>query len=113
MAIQFLRGSTASNLEYTGPVGSFTIDTQTWEVRIHDGVTAGGHVVGKTLEIPEATTSASGLMSAADKTKLNGIEEGAEKNTVSPADLTTKAPIDNPTLTGTVTIDEGEMSSGE
>ena len=30
----------------------------------------------------DATTEASGLMSASDKTKLNGVQEGAEKNVV-------------------------------
>ena len=46
---------------------------------------ASGHVTGatdRTITIPSAaaTTSAAGLMSAADKTKLNGIATGAEVN---------------------------------
>ena len=36
----------------------------------------------ETLVIPNATTSADGLMSASDKTKLNGIEDGAQENTI-------------------------------
>ena len=35
------------------------------------------------VTIPEATTSASGVMSAADKTKLDGIDAGAEVNYIS------------------------------
>ena len=35
-----------------------------------------------------ATESTDGLMSSTDKTKLNNIEEGAQKNTVSAADIT-------------------------
>ena len=35
-----------------------------------------------TLEIPNATTSVDGLMSASDKTKLNGIESGADVNDI-------------------------------
>lgn len=34
----------------------------------------------QTITIPDATTSASGVMSASDKSKLNGIESGAEVN---------------------------------
>lgn len=34
----------------------------------------------QTITIPNATTSSSGLMSSSDKTKLNGIEAGAEVN---------------------------------
>lgn len=34
------------------------------------------------LTIPEVTTSAAGVMSSSDKTKLNGIATGAEKNVV-------------------------------
>ena len=46
-----------------------------------------GHITGKdkttvTLPSNDATTSKHGLMSTSDKTKLNGIETGAQKNTV-------------------------------
>ena len=48
---------------------------------------AQGHITGKdkttvTLPSNDATTSKHGLMSASDKTKLNGVETGAQKNTV-------------------------------
>ena len=48
---------------------------------------ASGHVTGatdRTVKIPDtaATQSAAGLMSAADKTKLDGIASGAQVNTV-------------------------------
>ena len=51
---------------------------------------ATGHITAvnsRTITIPktEATTSAAGLMSAADKTKLNGIATGANKITVDSA----------------------------
>lgn len=36
----------------------------------------------KAVNIPPATTSTPGLMSAADKTKLEGVESGAEENTI-------------------------------
>lgn len=36
----------------------------------------------KAVNIPEATTSAAGAMSVADKTKLDGVEAGAEANVI-------------------------------
>ena len=40
------RGNTAENDAYTGPEGEITLDTEAKQLRIHDGVTAGGTVVG-------------------------------------------------------------------
>lgn len=112
MSIQFLRGNTASNDAYTGPVGSLTIDTQLGNIRVHDGTTAGGWVIANidevgqiesisadspiqisgttenpVISIQAATTSQDGYMSSTDKSKLDGIEAGAEVNTVAPSDL--------------------------
>lgn len=42
MQIKFLRGNTAQNDAYTGPLGTITIDTQAKRIRLHDGATAGG-----------------------------------------------------------------------
>ena len=54
--------------------------------------------------VPEATTSANGLMSASDKTKLNGIATGAEVNVQSDWNQTTTTADDyiknKPTLGG-------------
>ncbi len=63
----------------------------------------------------EASTSAAGFMSASDKTKLDGIQTGAQANTVSSvagktgavtlavADISGAAPLASPALTGTPT----------
>jgi hypothetical protein len=45
------RGNTAVSSAYTGPVGEVTIDTDFNTIRVHDGVTPGGHL---------STSSASG-----------------------------------------------------
>jgi len=45
--LQLRRGSTAENDAYTGSVGELTVDTTLNTVRVHDGSTAGGTVVGK------------------------------------------------------------------
>lgn len=82
-----------------------------------DGTT--GTFITKDTTYSEATTSDAGLMSAADKTKLNGIATGANKTTVDSSlsststnpvqnkvintALAAKAPLASPALTGTPT----------
>ena len=79
-----------------------------------------GHVTGATavtksditgLGIPaqdttysDATTSAHGLMSAEDKTKLNGIAEGATSNTGTVTSVATGAGLTGGPITGTGTV---------
>ena len=40
--LQFRRGTTAQNGSFTGAVGDLSIDTDTKNIRIHDGSNAGG-----------------------------------------------------------------------
>ncbi len=62
---------------------------------------ATGHVTGmtdRTITIPatEATTTSKGLMSTTDKTKLNGIETGANKTTIDTSlNATSTNPVQN------------------
>lgn len=63
----------------------------------------------------EATTGAAGLMSAADKTKLNGVEAGANKTTVDAAlDAASENPVQNKVvktaLDGKLSTQGGEIS---
>lgn len=44
--IQILRGTTAQNNAYTGVIGELTMDTEKKQLRIHDGSTVGGKVIG-------------------------------------------------------------------
>lgn len=44
--IQILRGTTSQNNAYTGSAGELTMDTTTNELRLHDGSTVGGHIIG-------------------------------------------------------------------
>ena len=44
--LQLYRGTTAQNNAYTGSAGELTMDTTTNELRLHDGSTAGGHIIG-------------------------------------------------------------------
>ena len=43
--VQFRRGNTADNNNFTGKLGEITVDTDKWQLRIHDNVTVGGHVI--------------------------------------------------------------------
>ena len=43
--IQLLRGTTAQNDAFTGANGEVTVDTETHELRVHDGSTAGGFII--------------------------------------------------------------------
>ena len=43
--VQLRRGTTAENDAFTGAAGEITVDTTLNELRVHDGVTLGGHVV--------------------------------------------------------------------
>ena len=40
------RGNTTKSLAYTGPLGEPTMDTDLKSIRIHDGVTPGGYLIG-------------------------------------------------------------------
>lgn len=44
--LQIYRGTTAQNDAYTGSAGELTMDTTTNELRLHDGSTVGGHIIG-------------------------------------------------------------------
>ena len=43
--VQFRRGTTSQNNAFTGAQGEFTVDTEQWTIRIHDGTTPGGRQV--------------------------------------------------------------------
>lgn len=44
--IQLYRGTTAQNDAFTGNAGELSFDTTTNQVRVHDGTTVGGHIIG-------------------------------------------------------------------
>lgn len=47
--VQFYRGTTAQNDNYTGLEGELTVDTEKHAVRVHDGKTKGGSTVSTTI----------------------------------------------------------------
>lgn len=58
--VQFRRGTTAQNDNFTGAVGEISIDTTLDQVRVHDGVTQGGFATAKqeTVDANLANTNA-------------------------------------------------------
>lgn len=43
--VQFRRGDTAFSTTYVGAMGELVVDNEAWTIRIHDGVTLGGHLI--------------------------------------------------------------------
>lgn len=44
--VQELRGTATQVAGFTGPIGLLTVDTTNWLLYLHDGATAGGHLIG-------------------------------------------------------------------
>ena len=47
------RGNTSVSSTYTGLVGEITVDTDLTTVRVHDGSTAGGHILANTSQVSD------------------------------------------------------------
>ena len=67
------RGTTTKNLAYTGPAGEVTIDTDLDTLRIHDGVTPGGNVVGGGGGVSSAVTNAINANVAAANVQITSL----------------------------------------
>lgn len=99
--------ATASNVAWTGvtskpsyydakAIKTITRNGTTFTYTCMDGTTGTFTQQDNNTTYSAATTSAAGLMSAADKTKLNGIATGANKITVDSAMSTTSTnPVQN------------------
>lgn len=75
--IQLLRGTTAQNAAFTGASGEVTVDTQTHELRVHDGSTVGGHIIYTKSDVDTALSSKA---DAATTLAGYGITDGANIN---------------------------------
>src|SRR6056297_2582726 len=93
MAIQFLRGTTAENDTYVGPVGSITIDTESNAIRVHDGVTPGGFVSsGEEQDLSDYLQKASNLSDVASAaTAFNNIKQNATTSSAGVVEQATTA----------------------
>ena len=67
--LQFVRGTTAANDAFAGRPGELTVDTETWEIRVHDGSTLGGtEMASKSYVDTTVDTSINNLIGGAIST---------------------------------------------
>ena len=76
LQFQFRRGSTSQNNSFTGAVGELSIDTTLKQIRLHDGSTAGGTIVGG-----YATTGSGNVVLATGATIVSPIINSPTINT--------------------------------
>lgn len=93
-----------------------TVDTETVRLNFPNQEFEGGDVDQYVTELPAATSSTAGVMTAADKAKLDGIAEGADKYTLPAATdsvlggVKTSANITN--RNGTISIERDNVVGG-
>lgn len=94
--LPFLRGSTQENDTYAGPAGSFSIDVEKGDIRVHDGLTFGGSVIPGEALYDAVQAQILGLsiediagLQAALALKLNESDKGAA-NGIASLDATGK-----------------------
>lgn len=74
-------------------------------------VVVGGTAQQPDISVSAATTSAAGLLSAADKTKLDGIAAGAAAGTVTTVTATSPIHVATATTTPALTIDDASTTA--
>ena len=106
-AVSLSHASSGVSAGAYGPTSNVTADWgDTLTVGARISVNATGHLTsaqGRTVTLPSntATSEAKGLMSASDKAKLDGVEEGANKTTVDSAlSDTSTNPVQNKVVKG-------------
>lgn len=106
-AVSLSHASSGVSAGAYGPTSNVTADWgDTLTVGARISVNATGHLTsaqGRTVTLPSntATSEANGLMSASDKAKLDGVEEGANKTTVDSAlSDTSTNPVQNKAVKG-------------
>ena len=62
------RGNTSVSSTYTGLVGELVVDTDLNAVRVQDGSTAGGSLIGN--DVPQAVLSSNVTLASADRGQL-------------------------------------------
>jgi hypothetical protein len=62
--VQFRRGTTAQNNNFTGAIGEISVNTSNNTIRVHDGATAGGFELAKRGNVSVLTTGTSAELAA-------------------------------------------------
>ena len=73
--IQLRQGTTTEHNTFTGAVGELTYDTEKKQLRVHDGITVGGKVVGDQTQ--DASTTVKGIVRLATESDITNSSETA------------------------------------
>ena len=71
--LQFVRGSAIKNDTFVGYAGEITVDTTNWTLRIHDGVTPGGHSTARQISYKDITECPAIPSDLTDLTDTSGV----------------------------------------
>ena len=126
--VQFRRGTALQNQQFRGAAGEISIDMDTYQLRVHDGVTYGGHVVsggqtaGGSVTSINASGGSTGLVFTGGPIASNGtltlsgtlaVASGGTgtinpvQTASAPLAITGSFPNTNVSLTGTVSVANG------
>jgi len=73
--LQIRRGNTDDNNRFKGASGEITLDTQLWQLRAHDNLTVGGHVIsGSSSNTPAVTIPTISLTNTTGLTYTRSIQ---------------------------------------
>jgi hypothetical protein len=100
--VQFRRGTTAQNNNFTGAIGEISVNTSNNTIRVHDGSTVGGFELAKRGNVSVLTTSTSAELAAviSDETGSGALVFATSPTLVTP-DLGTPSAIVLTNATGT------------
>lgn len=75
------RGTTAKNDAFVGLASEITVDTEKHSIRVHDGVTAGGHALATDADLAAVRVAAENAQSSANgaQSSANGAQSSANE----------------------------------
>ena len=83
--IQLRSGTTTEHNTFKGAVGELTYDTEKKQLRVHDGITVGGKVVGD--QIQDASTTVKGIVRLATESDITTSSENVAVTPKNVADM--------------------------
>ena len=85
--VQFRRGTTAQNNNFTGAIGEISVNTSNNTIRVHDGATAGGFELALQGNLSSITSSTSAQLAAliSDETGSGALVFATSPTLVTPA----------------------------
>lgn len=109
--LQLRGGTTAQNQAFTGASREISVDTELWQLRLHDGVTAGGHVVSPGVQGATGFTGATGLTGATGSGATGVTGATGLTGSQSPRSVSVLTPQANQTATIFKTSDAATLTS--